>query len=58
MDQKIPPEILDRKELALVGQAEMHITVPYDGPRISFNDVYASLVHKIEPFNRCPFRPV
>jgi hypothetical protein len=27
MDQKIPPEIFDRKEHALVGQAKMHFTV-------------------------------
>jgi hypothetical protein len=49
MDQKIPPEILNRQEPALVGQAEMHITLPYDGPRISFNGVFANLGHRLTP---------
>jgi hypothetical protein len=57
MDQKIPAEILNRKEHALVSQAEMHITVPYDGPCFSFNDVYASFVHRLSPLNRYPFLP-
>jgi hypothetical protein len=49
MDQKIPPEILNREELALVGEAEMRITLLYGGPCISFHGVYASLVHRLKP---------
>src|SRR5271155_1087260 len=47
MDQKIPPEILNRQKLALIGQAKMRITLAYRGPCISFNGVYASLVHRL-----------
>jgi len=39
MDEKIPPEVLHGKKHALVGQPEMHITLPFDGPCISFNNV-------------------
>ena len=38
---------MDRQELALVGQAEMRIALPDGGPCISFDDVDASLVHKL-----------
>jgi hypothetical protein len=38
---------LNGKEHALVGQAEMHVTVPFDGPCILFDGVYARLVHKL-----------
>jgi hypothetical protein len=47
MNQKIPPEILNRKEHTLVGQAEMQVTVPFDRPCISFNGVCARFVHKL-----------
>jgi hypothetical protein len=46
-DQKITPEILNRQELALIGQAELHITFSYGGPCISFNGVRARFVHKL-----------
>jgi len=49
MNKKIAPEILNWKEHALVGQAEMHVTLPCDGPRIVFNGVYANLVHSEPP---------
>jgi hypothetical protein len=49
MNQKIPPEILSRQELALVGQAEVRTTLPYGGPCISFNSVFASLIHRLRP---------
>jgi hypothetical protein len=47
MNQKIPPEILSGQELALISQAELHITFPYGGPCISVNGVHARLVHKL-----------
>jgi len=47
MDQKIPPEILDRQELALISQPEMSITLAYGGPCISFNSVYGNLIHRL-----------
>ena len=49
MEQKIPPEILQRQELTLIGQVEMHLTLAHGGPCISFNRVYASLIHKLRP---------
>jgi hypothetical protein len=48
-DQKIPPEILHRQELALVGQAEMGFTFPDRGPRVSFDGVDSSLVRRLDP---------
>lgn len=47
MNQKIPPEVLKRKEHALVGQAKMHFTAACDAPCISFNDVYAIFIHNV-----------
>lgn len=57
MNEKIPPEILNRKEHALVGQAEMPLTVLFDGPCISFNDVYPSAVHRLSPLAAAFSRP-
>src|SRR5450755_1030259 len=47
MDQKISPDILNRKEPALVGQAETHLTSVRDGPCVLFNGVVANLVHRL-----------
>jgi hypothetical protein len=49
MEQKIPPEILQRQELTLIGQVEMHLTLAYGGPCIPLNRVYASLIHRLRP---------
>ena len=38
---------MNGQKLALISQAELHITFPYDGPCISVNGVYARLVHKL-----------
>ena len=46
MKQKIPPEILHRKERALVGEADMHITLLEGGPGIAFHGVDA-VVHRL-----------
>jgi hypothetical protein len=46
MNQKIPPEVLDWKEYALVRHSEAHLTMAGDGPCISFNDVHTNFVHR------------